>query len=142
VEPLYNLMLLKKKLIICKRHTNKLVENEHNSLYKFNKTEDMIDDLYITGGHSVLVDKLNDEERTEMNKIDWPIHFFMIEDKYKLLAKYCSNAKRTSESEFLYHLVLEQEDENDMHRSYGINANGVWIESCNMDAYKKLKFDK
>jgi len=66
----------------------------------------------------------------------------MIEDKYKLLAKYCSQANKSKEGGFLYHIVLEQEDENDMHKSYGINANGLWIESCNMDAYKKLKFDK
>ena len=100
-------------------------------LYKCpkNNYNELIDDLYITGGHSILVDDLSIEERGKTNEIWGKIQ--KTDDKYRLMA-YVD--KRTEpyqeEGEFeIYHIALENQD---YYGNYGIYANGLLVETCSL----------
>jgi len=92
------------------------------------KTE--FDDLIITGGHSILVDVLNDDEIIKTNKY-WDVPK-MIDNKYLLLACIDKNAEVYEKNGLMniYHIALECED---IHRSFGIWANGILVETCSID---------
>lgn len=100
-------------------------------LYKCpkNNYNELIDDLYITGGHSILVDDLSIEEQEKTNEIWGKIQ--KTDDKYRLMA-YVD--KRTEpyqeEGEFeIYHIALENQD---YYGNYGIYANGLLVETCSL----------
>ena len=105
-----------------------------NKLYVMKKTNEnkLIDDLYVTGGHALLVDKLDDKTSLKMDKL---INKFDIEyerkidDKEKLVACFDKRFKEYNELGFfnIYHLVLEN-DKNE-YTNYGIYANGILAES-------------
>jgi len=110
--------------------------NKLSSLYKLpmGTYSGMTDDLYITGGHSLLVDKLSENERDNMSRISWKPHLFKIADKHKLLAMYNPKMERITERDKVYHIVLEQIDERSNYSAYGVYANGVLAESCSRRA--------
>lgn len=98
-------------------------------MYKLPKTDDMIDDLIVLGGHSILVDKYESEEQEQdciynMGRIP------KLEDKFLLLAKSSTLFTKMPEGEkyTYYHLVLDNTGNEFVH--YGIWANGVLSESC------------
>jgi len=114
------------------------VKNTNNlqKIYKLSKLNDnnLIDDLYITGGHSILVNYLSDNEIIETKKYFNNITP-MIDDKYKLLA--CID-KRFEQIDFednveLYHILLEN---NNINEQYAIYANGILTETISELAYK------
>ena len=96
------------------------------SIYKKDKTDDMTDDLYITGGHSILVDTLSDVQKNETLK-HWN-EPQKIDDKYLLLTAYNKDFTKYNytKSKKIYHMALENENKKG---SYGIYANGVLVES-------------
>jgi hypothetical protein len=108
---------------------NKMINglgNEH--MYKMEKTETngLIEDLIITGAHSILVDDLGeDKEENEKN-----IGEVKIDDKYLLLARVSKDFKKIEEKEEFtyYHFALEN-DENVDDKRYGVWANGVLTET-------------
>jgi hypothetical protein len=92
------------------------------------------DDLILTGGHSILVDSLNEAEIIKTNKY-WDVPK-MIDDKYLLLACIDKNAELYEKNGLMniYHVALECEN---IHRNFGIYANGILVESCSIDYLAK-----
>lgn len=92
---------------------NQMINNPTNDLkcmYQYN-------DLICTGGHSILVDELTNEEKEKMNKYNFSE---IIDDKKLLLS--CSSdkfKKITNKKEYtIYHMVLEGDN-----KQYGIYVN-------------------
>ena len=97
-------------------------------MYKMEKTEEngMIEDLVITGGHSILVDSLGNYKE-ENDKIFGSSQ--MIDDKYLLLSAISKDFKKMENIDLYtyYHFILEN-NENDDER-FGVWANGVLTET-------------
>ena len=92
------------------------------------------EDLIITGGHSILVDDLSEEEMEESKKYFGSV--LLLDDKYKLLACIDKNATIYDKKGIydIYHLALESDDEE---KSFGIYANGMLVESCSLKYLKE-----
>jgi hypothetical protein len=104
--------------------------NDLNCLFKMKDT-----DLIVTGGHSILVDELSEEEYKNNKKYNFKDS---IEDKKLLLSCSSNKFEKINDNKLyiLYHLVLENEDIN-MH--YGIWVNdGILSESCPEKAYLRF----
>lgn len=92
-------------------------------------------DLFLTGGHSILVDKLTDEQREKShpyNSLERKI------DGMELLLSHINeNAEKLDDEETrnVYHIVLENDDEKGQ---YGVYANGVLAESMSIDCYNDI----
>lgn len=119
------------KILYSVKDTNPL-----HKIYKLSKSiaPELIEDLYITGGHSILVDELTEKEIDRMKKY-FTNGIPQIDGKYKLLA--CVD-ERFEQVEFdepieLYHLLLENENIDD---EYAILANGILSESISERFYK------
>jgi len=119
--------------VIC---TGKLRNNLHffgRYMCKMRKTEtnDLIEDLIVTGAHSLLVDKLSEEEYVQTIDIfskKWKIPF-KIDDKYLLLAGISDKFEIMTE-DFVYtyyHFCLENDGNNEAR--YGVWANGILVET-------------
>ena len=103
-------------------------------IYKQNNS---FEDLIITGGHSILVDELTDEQKR--NELQFrPIT--KIDDKYLLLS--CNSEKfekiNNNDNYTYYHIVLENDDDNG---NYGVWANGVLTESISEKYFLKHEFE-
>ena len=108
-----------------------------NQLYVYKKENnpELIEDLVITGGHSILLDRLSDNDFFKNNPM-FGKEIYMIDNKYRLLSCIDENASVFEEPGIynIYHLSLESEDEN---QAYGIYANGLLVESCSAEYLKK-----
>jgi hypothetical protein len=104
-------------------------ENFSHCMYKMEKTEKngLLEDLIVTGGHSILVDDLG--ECKEYNEQLFHGTIPMIENKYLLLAAASNEFVQITDSNkyTYYHLVLENNDEDD--ERFGIWANGILTET-------------
>jgi hypothetical protein len=110
-------------------------------MYKMEKTETngLIEDLIVTGGHSILVDHMTEEERELNEELFWgPTP--KLDKKYLLLASVSKQfyPMKNKKPYVYYHLVLDNEDEDDMR--YGIWANGILTETPSKEYFKKQKF--
>jgi len=103
-----------------------------NNLYKIPKSNQIIEDLYITGGHSCLVNKLTKTQEDETIKIWNKLH--MIDDKYLLLTvlNEAFTKHTITEPVKVYHFVLENEN---IENSYGVYANGLLVESMSQQFF-------
>jgi hypothetical protein len=118
-----------KKIILIGK--NKMINdssNQINCMYKMVKTTNngLIDDLIVTGGHSILVNNLGkykEENRKLLHKE------IMIDDKYLLLASVSKEfIKIENLNEYTYyHFTLENNGNNE--KRYGVCANGVLTET-------------
>ena len=102
------------------------------------KNDLLTKDLIITGGHSILVDELTEEQHNKMKSTG--IKYLSIYDKYKLVTFFNEDfVGKTDESEErVYLLVLEADDD---HKVYGAYVNGgMIIETCGIAMCKILKF--
>ena len=129
--------------IIMRAHSNlsDYAENRFNKLYTYSreKNPDLIEDVHLTGGHSLLLDILTEEELTNMNQINWPADDFMVEDKYKLLAGFSSELCVATEQDVeIYHFTLEPPENAKPNFVYGIYANGILAESCSKGAMEEF----
>ena len=124
----------KKIKYILKSQLLNASERTMNKLYKMSKSPSnkLIEDLYVTGSHAVLKDKLTQKESNKMDKL---LDLFkevdysrMIDDKYKLVACYDERFEEVDEDKMycIYHLVLESDN---VFQNYGIYANGILMES-------------
>lgn len=85
------------------------------------------EDLIITGGHSILVDELKEEQKEKtLNKFK---EIYVTDNKYRLIAEFDDRAVPYEvEGEFnIYHFSLENEN---YYYNYGIYANGLLVETC------------
>jgi hypothetical protein len=101
-------------------------ENYTKCMYRMAKTDEngLIDDLVITGYHSVLVD---DCERLIKQKCELDF-FYQIEDKYLLYSFNCKDfvLEENNNTYTYYHLALESDDDSE---KFGIYANGLLVET-------------
>jgi hypothetical protein len=110
-------------------------------MYKMEKTDTngLLEDLIVTGGHSILVDSITDEERVLNEELFWgPTP--MMDKKYLLLAAVSKQFKpmKNKNPYVYYHLVLDNEDEDEAR--YGIWANGILTETPSKEFFKKQRF--
>jgi hypothetical protein len=104
-------------------------------LYGLKKYGDLLEDLYLTGCHSVLVDDLTPEQREKV--IDQFKYTYVTDRKYRLPA--CVDERAVpfeEEGDFeIWHLALEHED---YYMNYGIYANGLLVETASKRMMKEL----
>jgi hypothetical protein len=97
-------------------------------MYVLKKTEEngLLDDLIVTGGHSILVDEITDEEEEKQIQLDFK---HQIDGKLLLLSAFSSLFKPITEKgkKFnWYHFCLEPDNYNER---FGVYANGVLVET-------------
>jgi hypothetical protein len=113
------------------------VQSVSNQLYTYSreKNPDLIEDLHLTGGHSLLVDGLTEYESNDMKQINWAQDEFFVEDKYKLLACFSRQLYIATEQHAdIYHFTLEPPENAKSNYVYGVYANGILAESCSKGA--------
>lgn len=107
---------------------------------KKEKNAGLIEDLTVTGDHSILVDRVNPEERMEMRKR------LAREERIgpkKLVMSSISKQfeKQTDVSEYTYyHFCVE--DDNGMHRKFGVWSNGILSEIPSSSEFNLLELNK
>jgi hypothetical protein len=112
-----------------------------NRLYKLKPARypELMEPLYLTGCHSILVSKLSETEKEDA--IDLLGRVFITDNKYRLMACIDERAK-PYEKEGLYtiwHFALEHVD---YYKNYGVYANGLLVESSSrrmMQEYSGMK---
>jgi hypothetical protein len=133
--------LLPIKFVGKRSFFNQLTEERINAhLYKLNKNDfpKLLEDLFITGGHPLLVDKNDLDEETKKKLLvmsdDSPI---ITEGKYRVFAFIHPKAELWNDEGMkeVFDIVLENEDP---HRNYGIWVNGILTES--MDEHFFLNY--
>jgi hypothetical protein len=128
----------KKIKILGKTTIKNTYEKKINKIYKMSKEKDsnLIDDLYVTGQHSLLVDSLTPLEKTQtMTK--WK-KFLSIDDKQLLMAWISNKFEDVKNNNIyeLYQIILEHEKDSGR---YGIWANGILSETMSMETFKNKK---
>jgi hypothetical protein len=114
-------------------------ERIRNRLYHLSPNEypELIEDLYITGSHSVLVDDLTPEEKEDIRHEFGKI--FVTEDKYRLMACVDRRARPWSQpgSFKIFHFALEDENK---YRNFGVYANGLLVETTFKMMFEKRQY--
>jgi hypothetical protein len=123
---------------------NKLTEERINAhLYKLNKKDfpELSEDLFITGGHPLLLNEkdLNEEMKNNLSDLSETGCSIITDGKFRVFACIHPKAELWNEEGMkdIYDIVLENEDP---HRNYGIWVNGILTES--MDEYFFLNYSK
>jgi hypothetical protein len=105
-------------------------DRERNKLYKCSTENysELIEDLYITGKHSILVNTMSLDEQDIMKKAYGRL--YTTGKKFRLMAFIDERAQPCTEEGVysIYHLALENDE---ICFNYGIYANGLLVESCN-----------
>jgi hypothetical protein len=104
-------------------------------MYKYKNKIDGYDNLVVTGGHSILVDKLQDDVVEQQQKINFNSK---VEDKQLCLSAFCKDFEQvtTNEKFTYYHIALENEDKDG---KYGIWVNGgILTETCERAYFLKV----
>jgi hypothetical protein len=135
--------LRKGNLVVTLKHGYKLIdmigyreienvitpERIKDKLYVCTNKEypEIVEDLVITGCHSILVDQFKEGEREKTKEILGDI--FVTDSKYRLPS--CVDQRASpygKEGKFtIYHIALENDD---YYMNYGIYANGLIVETC------------
>lgn len=134
--------LLNGYIPVCMIGTSKLQNPEHSEritdrLYLCKKEifPELNEDLIITGGHAILVDKLSEDElKLTMEKLG---ELYVTDNKYRLIACIDSRAiPYDVAGEYnIYHIALENDE---YFYNYGIYANGLLVESCSKRYLKEI----
>jgi len=102
--------------------------NTKNRLYKCSPKNypELIDDLVLTGCHSILVEKLTQEQREKSILLTGDV--YVTENRFRLIACTDNRAEPYTEEGVhdIYHLALES---TDYYKNFGIYANGLFVES-------------
>ena len=114
-----------------------------NKMYKYSKAKNpkLIEDLYVTGCHAVLYDKLSPLNHLKMNKLTKKFNIgynLTIDGKHKLISYFDEKCEPINEEkEFdIYHILLEN---NNVFSNYGIYANGILAESTDDFTLERMK---
>jgi hypothetical protein len=108
-----------------------------DQLYKCSPSEypELIEDLIITGCHSILIEEFEDNQREESIKLLGDI--YITDDKYRLPA--CLDKKASVYEKTgiytIYHFALENPD---YYMNYAIYANGLLVETCSKRYLKEV----
>jgi hypothetical protein len=108
-------------------------------MYKMAKTptNGLIEDLIVTGGHSILVDAISEEEQKKYDEMRIPSFSKLTIDNKHLLLSCCSDQftpMQDNNRYNYYHLLLENND--DEEERFGIWANGILTETPNVKTVK------
>ena len=107
-----------------------------NCMYKMEKTAEngLIEDLIITGGHSILVDDL-EIYKEKNDKIFGST--LMVDDKYLLLSAVSNDFKKIENVNLYtyYHFTLENDGDDD--KRFGVWANGILTETPSKNYFTK-----
>ena len=100
-----------------------------DKLYKYTNSEypEIFEDLFITGGHSILVDKLTEYESNETNKVNGKIT--KIHDKFSLLS-YLNLKSTPHTKKDVFTIWNFSLDDVNTEENYGVYANGLLVEAC------------
>jgi hypothetical protein len=114
-----------------KKFTN---NKSYSQICKLSDYPNQTKDLYLTGGHSILVDKLTEKQKHKTHNI-WK-NLEKIENKFKLLCFIDERTKKVEDNKDynVYHIVL---DNNDINGQYVIYANGILTETMSINWYYK-----
>jgi len=85
--------------------------------------------LVVTGYHAILKPSFENKEEEEKTKEIYGGKICITEHFYRIPACVESRTKVYDIPGFypIYHVALEN---NDYYKNYGINANGLWVETC------------
>lgn len=97
-------------------------------VYRHDQYPEILEDLVITGCHSILVDRFSCDQQREKT-IETNGDIYITDNKYRLPAYADEKAIvfEASGDHMIYHLALENED---YYMNYGIYANGMLVETC------------
>lgn len=113
------------------------VTDVENRLYRCTKENypEIIDDLYITGYHSILVDSLT--KRQKEKTIELLGQVYVTDGKYRLMVHLDEKSipYDTKEKINIWHLAL---DNDDYYMNYGIYSNGLLVETTSKRFMKEL----
>jgi hypothetical protein len=125
---------------ICAIYKNTLI-NDINDYQKcmfiMPKDENMTKDLIMTGGHSILVDSINENETTKNNKF-FNGYSLNIDNKQLLLA--AASDKFTAldnKNKYTFYNFCLENDADDEAR-YGVWANGVLVDTPSFKYLKEI----
>ena len=114
-----------------------LATRVRDQLFKCTKSEypELIEDLVLTGNHSILVDTITDEEQEQITETLGGI--YVTEEKYRLPAFNDTRAVPYDQrGEFrIWNLALENEN---YYENYGIYANGLLVETTSCRYIKEI----
>ena len=123
--------------VVTYKHGNKKVKHILSFKYTNDKSMSQIckhkeHPLFITGGHSILVDELSEQEKQQTMDI-WN-ELKMVDDKFLLLAFISDKFEKIeNENEYdLYHIVLENDE---LDGQYGIYADNILTETMSINCY-------
>lgn len=115
-------------------------KNNINAAYRLHKlskhkNDNLIDDLYISGQHSILVDNLNQEQIKKIRQ-RWT-RLLKIEDKFLLMAYVSNDFEQIHDNNQyeLFHIILD--NPSDIKKQFGIWANGILTESMSLFTFNK-----
>jgi len=106
-------------------------------LYKCSpqKYPELKTDLFVTGGHSILMSDVTEDQRTKIT--EYLGRIFITEGRYRLPAFIDERAEPlASEGTFpVWHFALEHDNP---HMNYGVYANGLLVETCPINYLKNI----
>jgi hypothetical protein len=108
-------------------------------MYKMTKTDSngLLEDLIVTGGHSILVDSISEEQQSKYDEMGiTEFSKLTIDGKHLLLACVSDQFAPMSDNEVYtyYHLLIN--NDNDDEERFGIWANGILTETPNEKTLK------
>jgi hypothetical protein len=108
-------------------------------MYKMTKTDSngLLEDLIVTGGHSILVDSITEEQQAKYDEMGISDFSKVTIDGKRLLLSCVSEQfapMPDNEMYTYYHLLLENNDDDE--ERFGIWANGILTETPNEKALK------
>jgi hypothetical protein len=109
-------------------------------MFKMEKTESngLIEDLFVTGGHSIMVNELT-EEQTK-SQLEWG--FDLQVDHKKLLMVCNSDDFKPMENNDVYtyyNFILENDGDDSMR--YGVWVNGLLMETSSKEWFKTVAYE-
>jgi len=106
-----------------------LVQNDYkNQLFRLTPANfpSLLEDLILTGCHSILVETLTDVQIEKTKELLGKI--YITDNYYRLMTGIAENSELVEEGEYpIWHFALENED---YYKNYGVYANGLLVESC------------
>ena len=113
-------------------------ERLKTQLYNCSKNEypELIEDLVITGCHSILVDKIKStEQRAKIIEINGNVYITDTKARLPACVDTRATVYKTPGVYNIYHFSL---DNTDYYMNYGVYANGLLVETCSKRYLKEL----
>ena len=106
-------------------------ERTENRLYKCSSSKypQLKDDLYITGGHSILEFPITEEQKSQI--IQHSGKLYVTDKKYRVMAFVDERAEPWNSKGVytIWHFALDHQDDG---MNYGVYANGLLVETCSI----------